>query len=173
MYLFFEKVNNCLRFHGIDTSMDCPKTIKGISKPIGVWDYEGMYTRFKTLGAKRYMTEQNGEIGITIAGVSKQAGIQYLKHTYGSNTKIFNAFEEDLEFPAYYNLNGVEANGSGKLCHTYIDTYMEGEIIDYLGEKYVYNEQSGVHMDNTEYTLSLDTEFRNRILGVMGGHICS
>lgn len=168
-----EKVNNCLRFHGIDTSMACPKTIKGISKPIGVWDYEGMYTRFKTLGAKRYMTEQNGEIGITIAGVSKQAGIQYLKHTYGSNTKIFNAFEESLEFPAYYNFNGVEANGSGKLCHTYIDTYMEGEIIDYLGEKYVYNEQSGVHMDNTEYTLSLDAEFRNRILGIMGGHICS
>lgn len=168
-----EKVNNCLRFHGIDTSMACPKTIKGVSKPIGVWEYEGMYTRFKTLGAKRYMTEQNGEIGITIAGVSKQAGIQYLKHTYGSNTKIFNAFEESLEFPAYYNYNGVEANGSGKLCHTYIDTYMEGEIIDYLGEKYVYNEQSGVHMDNTEYTLSLDAEFRNRILGIKGGHICS
>lgn len=168
-----EKVNNCLRFHNIDTSMACPKTIKGIPKPIGVWDYEGMYTRFKTLGAKRYMTEQNGEMGITIAGVSKQAGIQYLKHTYGSNTKIFNAFEESLEFPAYYNYNGVEANGSGKLCHTYIDTYMEGEIIDYLGEKYVYNEQSGVHMDNTEYTLSLDAEFRNRILGIMGGHICS
>lgn len=168
-----EKVNNCLRFHGIDISMACPKTIKGVPKPIGVWDYEGMYTRFKTLGAKRYMTEQNGEMSITIAGVSKQAGMQYLKHTYGSNTKIFNAFEEDLEFPAYYNYNGVEANGSGKLCHTYIDTYMEGEIIDYLGEKYVYNEQSGVHMDNTEYTLSLDAEFRNRILGIKGGHICS
>ena len=168
-----EKVNNCLRFHGIDISMACPKTIKGVPKPIGVWDYEGMYTRFKTLGAKRYMTEHNGEMSITIAGVSKQAGMQYLKHTYGSNTKIFNAFEEDLEFPAYYNFNGVEANGSGKLCHTYIDTYMEGEIIDYLGEKYVYNEQSGVHMDNTEYTLSLDAEFRNRILGIKGGHICS
>ena len=168
-----EKVNNCLRFHGINISMACPKTIKGVPKPIGVWDYEGVYTRFKTLGAKRYMTEQNGEMSITIAGVSKQAGMQYLKHTYGSNTKIFNAFEEDLEFPAYYNLNGVEANGSGKLCHTYIDTYMEGEIIDYLGEKYVYNEQSGVHMDNTEYTLSLDAEFRNRILGIKGGHICS
>lgn len=168
-----EKVNNCLRFHGIDISMACPKTIKGVPKPIGVWDYEGMYTRFKTLGAKRYMTEQNGEMSITIAGVSKQAGMQYLKHTYGSNTKIFNAFEEDLEFPAYYNFNGVEANGSGKLCHTYIDTYMEGEIIDYLGEKYVYNEQSGVHIDNTEYTLSLDAEFRNRILGIKGGHICS
>lgn len=166
-----EKIEKCLTHYDIPVEMATPKTIKGIPKPLGVWDYEGMYSRFKTLGAKRYMTEKNGEISITIAGVSKSAGIKYLKHTYGDNTNIFKAFSEDLHFPASYDYNGTEENGSGKLCHTYIDTYMEGDIIDYMGNKWVYNEQSGVHMENTDYTLSLDNEFKNLILGIKGGHL--
>lgn len=166
-----EKIERCLKYYDIPVDMATPKTIKGIPKPMGVWDYEGMYTRFKTLGAKRYMTEHNGEVSITIAGVSKSAGIKYLKYTYGNNTNIFNAFTEDLHFPSSYDCDGVEENGSGKLCHTYIDTYMEGEVIDYIGNKWIYNEQSGVHMENTEYTLSLDNEFKSLILGIKGGHL--
>ena len=165
------KVNACLDYYGIDKSMACPKTIKGISKPIGVWDYEGTYSRFKTLGAKRYMTEENGNISITIAGVSKKSGIEYLKYKHKDNTKIFDAFVENLEFPSHYDKDGIDANGSGKLCHTYIDTYMEGELIDYMGNKYVYNEQSGVHMENTEYTLGLDNEFKRMLMGIKGGHL--
>ena len=166
-----KKIERCLKHYNIPIDMATPKTIKGVPKPMGVWDYEGMYTRFKTLGAKRYMTEHNGEVSITIAGVNKSAGIKYLKYTYGNNTNIFNAFTEDLHFPSSYDCNGVEENGSGKLCHTYIDTYMEGEIIDYMGTKWIYNEHSGVHMENTEYTLSLDNEFKNLILGIKGGHL--
>lgn len=166
-----KKIERCLKYYDIPIEMATPKTIKGVPKPLGVWDYEGMYTRFKTLGAKRYMTEKDGEISITIAGVSKSAGVKYLKHKYGNNTNIFNAFTEDLYFPPSYDCNGVEENGSGKLCHTYIDKYMEGELIDYMGTKWIYNEQSGVHLENTDYTLSLDNEFKNLILGIKGGHL--
>lgn len=166
-----EKINRCLKHYNIDTKMASPKTIKGVVKPMGVWDYEGMYTRFKTLGAKRYMVEHNGELAITIAGVNKNAGINYLKHTYVSNTKIFDAFTEDLEFPSEYNKDGIVENGSGKLCHTYIDYYMEGELVDYMGNKCIYNEQSGVHMENTDYTLSLEAQFKKLLCGIKGGHI--
>lgn len=166
-----EKINKCLKHYDIDIEMAKPKTIKGIVKPMGVWDYEGVYSRFKTLGAKRYMTEQNGEISITIAGVNKHAGVEYLKHTYGNNTNIFKEFTEDLEFPSVYDKDGIEENGSGKLCHTYIDTYMEGEVIDYMGKKYIYNEQSGVHMENTDYTLSLEAQFKKLLYGIKGGHL--
>ena len=165
------KVHKCLRHYDIDIKMAKPKTIKGVEKPIGVWDYEGMYTRFKTLGAKRYMVEKDGKIEITIAGVSKKAGAEYLKHTYKTNDKIFDAFTEDLEFPSIYDKDGIEENGSGKLCHTYIDYYMEGEIVDYMGNKYIYNEQSGVHMENTDYTLNLEAQFKKLLYGVKGGHI--
>lgn len=166
-----EKVNNCLSHYDIDLSMANPKTIKGISKPIGVWDYEGKYSRFKTLGAKRYMTESNGEISITIAGVGKDAGVRYLKHKYKTNDNIFNNFVEDLHFPSTYDRNGIEDNGSGKLCHTYIDETMQGTVVDYTGKPFNYIEKSGVHMENTDYTLGLDTMFKNLILGIKEGHI--
>lgn len=117
------------------------------------------------------MTEKDGDISITIAGVGKEAGINYLKHEYKTNDNIFKAFEEDLYFPPHYDKDGIDANGSGKLCHTYIDSYMEGDIIDYMGNKHIYNEQSGVHMENTDYTLSLDDDFIKLIMGVRLGHI--
>ena len=169
------KINKCLKYYHIPTEYARPKTIKGVEKQLGVWDYEGAYTRFKTLGAKRYMYEVDNEIHITIAGVNKKSGIKYLYNKFKTNDNIFKNFKEDLYFPSSYTYkeDGIikEDNGSGKLLHTYIDNYMEGEVIDYMGNKYIYNEQSGVHLENTDYTLSLDNEFKNLLLGIKGGHL--
>lgn len=171
-----KRVYACLDHYGLDRNLAHPKTAKGIEKPIGVWDYEGMYTKFKTLGAKRYMVEKDGELEITIAGVSKTAGKSYLRRKIGENKDIIEAFRNGIEFPAYYTWtdeNGVEHedNGSGKLCHTYIDTPMDGELIDYMGNKCEYHEFSGVHLDNTEYTLSLEKDFIKLLLGRQEGYL--
>lgn len=165
------KVAQCLKYHNIPTTEATPKTIKGEPKPIGVWDYEGRYSRFKTLGAKRYITEHNGDIEITVAGVSKKAGVEYLKHAFKDNDNIFKNFEENLYFPAEYNHNGEKRNGSGKLCHTYIDIETSGEVIDYLGNKCSYYEASSMHMENTDYTMSLTQDFINLLLGIRSNHI--
>ena len=156
-----QKIENCLNYYNIPVEKAKPKTIKGIEKLLGVWDYEGTYTRFKTLGAKRYLIENENDIQITIAGVNKKSGIKYLRHKYKTNDKIFKEFEENLMFPATYLTNdGVEEQGSGKLTHTYIDNYIAGELIDYTGKKGYYNEQSFVHLENSEYCLSLDYAFK-------------
>lgn len=161
-----EKIETCLKYYDLPLNSARPKTIKGKEKPLGVWDDEGVYDRFKTLGAKRYMTERNGEIEITIAGVSKKSGLDYLKYKYKTNDKIFEAFREDLYFPPHYDDDGKDKNGSGKLCHTYIDELCEGEIIDYTGNKWKYREESAVHLENTEYSLSLDFMFKQLLNGV-------
>lgn len=171
-----EKVYACLDRYELSHDYAHPKTIKGIEKPLGVWDYEGRYDRFKTLGAKRYMVERDGRIEITIAGVSKTAGANYLRRMYETTDNIFENFRDGIEFPAYYTWtdeNGAvhEDNGSGKLCHTYIDHPMCGEVIDYMGNTCTYREFSGVHMDNTEYTLSLEKDFVKLLQGINGGHI--
>ena len=44
---------------------------KGIEHSIGVFEYEGMYDKFITQGAKRYCYIQDGEMHITVSGVSK------------------------------------------------------------------------------------------------------
>ena len=166
-----KKINACLRKYGLSTSKVKPKTIKGVEKPLGVWDYEGTYNRFKTLGAKRYITETDGEISITIAGVGKVSGVEYLKSTYKTTKEIFKAFTEDLCFPASYMDDGVEKNGSGKLCHTYLDYEQQGIVRDYLGNYGEYHELSSVHLEPTEYNMSLNAEFKKLLLGIKGDYI--
>lgn len=139
-----------------------PKTINGEVKPIGVFEYEGTYKRFKYLGAKRYMVEKYNEkkgrdvIDLTVSGVNKFVCVPYLEKRYGDNTSIFNAFNDGLIIPKGY---------TGKQIHTYIDYETEGDIRDYLGNEYHYHELSGIHMEDTEYSLSISEEFLRYLLG--------
>ena len=136
-----------------------PKTIKGIEKPIGVWDYDGHYKRFKTLGAKRYMVEyDDGKISLTVSGLNKKTAIPYLQQKYGDN--IFEGFDKHLYVPREY---------TGSNTHTYIDNERTGTIIDYLGKEYNYKEETSVHIEGSEYTLSLSKEYTDYILQVQEG----
>ena len=49
---------------------------------MGVYEYEGS-SRFITLGAKKYATEQEGRLKLTCAGVGKRAGAEHLKNHGG------------------------------------------------------------------------------------------
>ena len=162
---YFENYNNKLLKRlkkvmdllGIPFEKCTPKTVKGQVKPIGIFEYEGTYKRFKYLGAKRYMVEdQDGEINLTVSGINKFVCVPYLKKKYGDNTNIFNAFNDGLIIPKGY---------TGKQIHTYIDYETKGTVRDYLGKEYNYHELSGIHMEDTEYSLSVGEEFLRYLLG--------
>lgn len=166
------KLKQCLKIYNIDYSLICPKTITGKTKPLGVWDFDGHYKHFKTLGAKRYVVvDDDNNIHITIAGVSKTAGRDYMLHQFKTVDGVFKAFTEDLEFPKQYTVDGVIKNGSGKLLHTYVDIPRSGKMVDYKGVECEYHELSGVHLEPTEYSLSLDYAFKQLIKGVKLGEI--
>lgn len=151
------KLQMAADYHKIDFELFQPKTIKGIKKLIGVWDWEtekSKYTRFKTLGAKRYMIEQDGKINITVAGVNKKSAVPYLVKKYGD--KIFDAFTNDLTIPKEH---------TGKMTHTYIDERKKGVVTDYLGNKNNYDEYSAVHLENAEYSLSLSQAYIDFLKG--------
>lgn len=151
------KLQVAANYHKIDFELFQPKTIKGIKKLIGVWDWETekeKYTRFKTLGAKRYMIEQDGKINITVAGVNKKTAVPYLVKTYGN--KIFDAFTNDLTIPKEY---------TGKMTHTYIDERRTGTLTDYLGNTNTFDEYSSVHLENAEYSLSLSQAYIDFLKG--------
>lgn len=151
------KLQMAADYHKIDFELFQPKTIKGVKKLIGVWDWEtenNKYTRFKTLGAKRYMIEQNGKINITVAGVNKKTAVPYLIKKYGN--KIFDAFTNDLTIPKEH---------TGKMTHTYIDERKTGVVTDYLGNKNTFDEYSAVHLENAEYSLSLSEAYIDFLKG--------
>ena len=73
--------------YSIPFSMCEPMTKKGEKKLIGVWEDDGVYAQFKTIGAKRYIYEYpTGEINFTISGVNKHYGVPYLLHKYTNRT---------------------------------------------------------------------------------------
>lgn len=145
--MVYDKLKKACNYHNIDFNKVQPKTIKGITKTLGVWDYEGTYSHFKTLGAKRYMTCEDGELSLTVSGVNKYIAIPYLLKKYDNNIdKIFNIFDNKLKIPP---------NESGKNIHTYLDHFQEGIVTDYLGNKEYYRELSSVHLEPTGYNLSL------------------
>lgn len=158
---YFENYNNDLLkkikksadHHRFSTDLYMPQTIKGVTKVIGAWDYEGTYDRFKTLGAKRYMTEQDGEYSITVSGINKKTAMPYiLKYS-----DTFTAFDNDLYIPKQY---------TGKNIHTYIDDEQLGTVTDYTGKTVQYHELSAVHLDECDYHLSVAQNYINYLLAI-------
>lgn len=159
------KLQGACMYHNLDFSLCEPKTIKGVTKLLGVWDFEGTYKRFKTLGAKRYMVEEKDALkaggrtydySLTVSGVNKKTAIPYLIEKYGGDG-IFQAFTNYLNIPP---------EATGKNIHTYIDYEIQGEITDYTGRTAQYNERTGIHLEPTGYSLSLSVMYLNYLMGI-------
>lgn len=134
------KLYRMCEHYGIDKSKVSPK-----GKMLGVWDYEGDYKRFKTLGAKRYMVEEGtGRITFTVSGCNKKCAIPYMLEKYGKE-RIFDEFKNSLY---------IDGEHTGKLTHRYIDEERFGSLVDYTGLKGYYNQLSGINLAPADFTLS-------------------
>lgn len=127
-------------------------------KMIGAFDYEGKYRRFKTLGAKRYMTQsaETGQYSLTVAGLNKKTAMPYILI---NNDDPFEAFTEDMHVPEGF---------AGKLTHTYVEEGYTDFLTDYTGRTAIVTEQSFVHLEETSYSLSLAEEFKKYIESLKG-----
>lgn len=159
------KLKTACQFHKIDYSLCAPQTIKGKTKVLGVWDFEGVYNKFKTLGAKRYLVNEKDaltvdgkkfDFSLTVSGINKKKAIPYLLEKYGENG-IFDAFDNYLYLPPNY---------SGKNILTYIDYETDGLITDYLGNTKEFHELSSVNLSPSDYTLNLSVLFLQYLGGL-------
>lgn len=149
-------------FYNIDVDMLKPKTIKGVEKLIGVWDFEEIYTKFKTLGAKRYLTEVNNDYHLTVAGLSKKNGVNYMIDVCNNDSdKIFNMFTNDLY---------VSGENTGKMTHTYIDEEMIIYVTDYKGVSREMVVKSGIHLEKCDFTLSISEQYKRFIKNFIKGY---
>ena len=153
-----KKIEKAMNHHNFPINRTRPKTIDGIEKPIGVWDYEGHYTRFKTLGAKRYLwLDSKKNMQMTVAGLGKKLGLKYLQFVDKRKGTVFDKFNEDMYIPKGW---------TGKMLHTYIDYPIEGEITDYQGHTSHFSELSSLYMEDADYTLSIGVQYANYIMGI-------
>lgn len=149
-----QKIKSCLNYHCLDNELATPKNKDGKIKPLGVWDFDGFYTDFKTLGAKRYMTkDKDNNYKITVCGLAKKDGEEYISQ----KKKPFEYFNCGMY---------VDDNHTGKMIHTYIDKEIQGYIVDYQGNKAYYNEKSYIHLEKTDFTLSMARMYIEYFKGV-------
>lgn len=114
----------------------------GTTHYMGVFEKEGDYHEFKTLGAKKYAytTEPSGKCKVTVAGVSKQKGGAELDAHGG-----LPEFSRGLRF--------VDAGGT---CAVYDD---DPEIHEIQVDGHTLPITANVSILPSEYTLSLDGEY--------------
>ena len=142
-----------------------PKTNNGVKKLIGIWDFDGSYSRFKTLGAKRYLVEYKDtkDLEITVAGLGKQSGMDYMKRYCNyDNTKVFEMFTNELYIPK---------GETGKSTHTYIDKEHTFTCTDFLGNVTKIETLSGIHLEDCDFTLSISEMYMNFLNNIMKGYL--
>ena len=123
-----------------------PEDSEGIKHPLGVFDFDGAYSEFKTLGAKKYCVryaedernkeKKRGKIEITVAGVPKKSGGKLIKNV--------DDFTEGIVF---------RGQDTGKLTHFYCENMPERVITDYLGNSYKVTDRTGVALMPCSYKL--------------------
>ena len=146
------KLEKCLDHYGIDKSELAPLDVDGIPHPLGLWDFEGVYKTFKTLGAKRYIVETSkGKLEITIAGLPKDKGRDYLlKVSNNDMNKVFQKFTDKMKVPE---------NDSGKMTAYYDDEEKTAVIKDYQGHYTKVTSRSSVHLSKASFEMTLAEKF--------------
>lgn len=152
-----EKMKKVCEYHGLNVELIKPKNIKGKECILGVWDYEGESEKFKTLGAKRYMGLKDGRYSLTVAGLSKSNGMDYIIEKYPNP---FDGFNDSLYIPQ---------DRTGKMTHTYIDDIKNFEFMDYKGEVASIETLGGVHLTECDFTLELSREYTKFLNNIING----
>ena len=143
-------------YYNFDYSYIEPQDIKGNKHYLGIYESEGIYKIFLTLGAKRYLyMDSNGHNASTVAGVKKKA-INYLNKKYGR----YGIFEH------FNNSRVIPAAESGKTESVYLDDPIENTTVDYLGNEISYKELTSVSIRATEYSMNRSKKFIEYLSGI-------
>lgn len=169
VYAYFDLINkeaeqsiiSVARLLDLPLEYVMPADPEGHTKILGVWEKEYIASRFKTLGAKRYLyTDGTGKNHLTVAGTNKASTLEYLEKVEAETGKsVYDQFNDGLVIPKEY---------AKRLIATYVDEPHVGYVTDYLGNRGFYNTPSGVHMTPAAYTFSLTEDLRNELVRILG-----
>ena len=138
-----EKLRKSCVHNNLDFELTRPKTPKGISKPLGVFEKEGDCCQFKTLGAKRYVERriEDGQLHLTVSGINKEA-VKLLEDNIDNFADGFN-FDKD-------------ADCVKKKLSTYLD-----DIPDIIWpDGYKSSHRYGINMRNIGYDMTITDEYK-------------
>lgn len=138
------------RCRDLDLPLDyfAPADTKGIKHPMGVFESDGAYKDFKTLGAKKYAytLDSDNTVHITVSGVSKKAG-----------ALLRNISEFDTGYK--FKPEDTEPLNACKNLIFYIDEQQPFMLTDYLGNTQLCTDKSSACLQPTSYVLDVTDEY--------------
>ena len=137
-------IDEALKAQGIDPQRARPRNAKGKECQIGVFDYEGQYTKFRTWGAKKYAYEKDGKQGVTVSGLGKGIAVTDPSYSGVEDFTIGRTWSEEY---------------SGRTVSTYCENMPHETLTDYLGNTMEVTDRFGVNIEKTTYTLGITDEY--------------
>lgn len=123
-----------------------PVDKNGKKHRIGIFEFDGFYNEFITLGAKKYAyTDTENKIHITVSGVPK-SGSKCLKTLKDFNTNLVFDYK-------YTNKNTISYN----------DSQDNFELTDFKGNKKIVTDKYGICLLPCTYTLGVSDEYAELI----------
>ena len=138
-----KKLHDCLNYYNIPISNAHPISPKGKECVLGVYEHECVYDEFKTLGAKRYAYKIGDDIGITVAGVSKEKGVNALKGSLEN-------FTENMVF---------DYEECKRLVMTYVDEMPKCVWNKGKDDEYLSDQKYGINALPSTYTMGMSDDF--------------
>ena len=129
---------------GISREKFCPKDRNGIPHRLGIFDDDGQYKKFKTLGAKKYCyVDKDNKLHMTVSGVRKSAV---------SQLHDIDDFNDGTVF---------DVEHAQKLLMTYIDdmtpiVWNKGQYDEFHS-----NYQHGICAQPTTYSLGITDDYES------------
>lgn len=154
--LLFDKLNDEIHNDIKECGLDCTVEYKGRKYTLGLWESDGDYKEFKSMGAKKYCyIDTDDKFHITVAGLSKSKARDWLLEHGG-----IEAFKEGTLVPKEH---------SGRTSATYNDyegirnlTLPNGEVIE-VGSNMV--------ITDVTYQFSLTEDYSNLLQNIQEGVI--
>lgn len=139
-----ERENERADMLGIPREKFCPKDRNGIPHRLGIFDDDGQYKKFKTLGAKKYCyVDNDNKLHMTVSGVRKSAV---------SQLHDIDDFKDGTVF---------DVEHAQKLLMTYIDdmtpiVWNKGQYDEFYS-----NYQHGICAQPTTYSLGITDDYES------------
>lgn len=138
-------------YYNIDKSKLEPMDVYGNRHFLGTLSNEGTYTKFKTLGSKRYIYEIDGKLHATVAGCPKKSMENYLLST----GKPFENFNRQLVIPE---------NMTNKNTHFYTEPSEPIKVVDSNGKEAIQEVTYGISLLPQKFDMTLSGEYANFLL---------
>lgn len=118
-----------------------PLAPDGSPRTLGVFDFEGTYDKFITLGAKKYAYEKHGKCAVTVSGLSSAAPLERVEDFVKGKVWGYDT--------------------SGRTISTYLSEMPEITVTDPAGQTYTSHQRYGINLMPTTYKLGIAPTFED------------